>query len=192
MPLGKNIEEALFDLVKTGDENAFEMLFKLFYHDLCQYAVIYVKAPEIAEDIVQETFIHIWEKRSTITIEHTTRGYLYKAIHNECINFLNKDRVWKNRAQDIKEEILLRHQAVSQNLDPNMLDKLVSDEIADKINVVLTSLPDQCRKIFLMSREDQITYQEISKKLNISLNTVKTQMRRALKRLHDDLDQYLI
>ncbi len=191
MSLEKKIEETLFKLVKRGDESAFEMLFKLYYSDLCNYALTIVKIPEIAEEVVQEMFINIWQKRNSIDIEVSWKAYVYRAVHNRCLNHLKRSKVLKNPDQEIREEVIYHHQIAIQNLDPDILDRLISEELAKTIRNELEQLPEQCRKIFLLSREELLTYPEIAEKLNLSINTVKTQMKRALNKLHEAIDKHL-
>ncbi len=191
MSIEKKLEETLFKLVKRGDESAFEMLFKLYYSDLCSYAVTFVKIPEIAEEIVQETFINIWQKRNSIDIDVSWKAYVYRAIHNRCLNHLKRSRVLKKLDQETHDDIIYHHQIVIKNLDPDILDRLISEELATTIRNELEKLPVQCRKIFLLSRQEQLTYPEIAEKLNLSLNTVKTQMKRALNKLHEAIDKHL-
>jgi RNA polymerase sigma-70 factor (ECF subfamily) len=190
MSAERELEEYLFNQIKNGEEDAFEILFKLYYTELCNYAVTLVKEPDAAEEIVQESFIRIWEKRKIINIEVSLKAYLYKTVHNHSINFLKKDQILKRQNQDDAEEFFSYQQIINQNFDPNFLDRLFSEELGEIIEQTLKKFPEQSRAVFLLSREEKLSYQEIAERLNISINSVKTQMKRALKKLRDAVNRY--
>lgn len=183
----KEVEKILIKGIQKGEEGAFEALFKLFYSKLCNYAVILVKDSNIAEEIVQETFIRIWEMHREINIERSLNSYLYRSVYNNCINFIKKSRSFRKLNEKARNAILYHHQLAVLNLNPDLPDQLLSEEYKNKFEQALKELPEQCRLIFLMSREEGLSYLEIAGKLNISVNTVKTQMKRALKKLREIL-----
>ena len=86
-------EPDLIRKIRTGDEMAFEKLFRLFYEALCRYAQNMVNEPELAEEIVQEMFVQLWEKRQSLDLHTGIRPYLYKAVHNRCLNQIQHQKV---------------------------------------------------------------------------------------------------
>jgi len=190
MGLNRNIEKILFTRTQEGDEDSFEILFNHYYRQLCTYASVFVKYPDVAEEIVQETFIRIWEKRTMISIRTTFKAYLYRSVHNNCINYLKSKRHLGKKDEAFRDEVLKQTELNRKNLDAGIIDKIVSEEFDTKFSRALESLPPQCLEVFLMCRNEKLSYSEIAEKLGISVNTVKTQMKRALSRLRDSLDKY--
>ena len=191
MTIKKNIDEFLFVALKQGDESAYEMLFKLYYADLCKYAITFLRVAELAEEVVQETFMDIWEKRQEIEIRKSWRAYIFRCVHNKCLSFLARAGRMTRSDIEISEEIISHHKLACLKLDPEVLDKLFTEEMMESFQKALDELPPQCRKIFMLSRDERLSYQEISRKTGISMNTVKTQMKRALKKLRASLEQEL-
>ena len=98
MIIDKNLENILLNGIKNKDDSAFEMLYKLAFPDLCSFAATFLKNKEIAKEIVQETFIKIWEKRESLSIDPTLKGYLFRSVNNNCINCFNvfEFKNWSN------------------------------------------------------------------------------------------------
>lgn len=150
---------------------------------LCSYAYDLVKNTDLAEEVVQEMLIKIWENRINLNITTSLKSYLFRSIHNQCINILKHNRVVSNQAGKYSEEM---HFANELALFPNeeyTLDGYFYDGLEKDIEQAILTLPDQCRSIFRMSRFELKSYEEIALNLGISVNTVKTQMRRALDKL---------
>jgi RNA polymerase sigma-70 factor (ECF subfamily) len=161
------------------------VLFKLYYSRLCTYARTFVRIPELAEEIVQETFINFWEKRNEIEIDSSFKSYIFRSVHNNCINNLKKSEVLRRQSEKMAGEILYHNEVAMRNFSPEIIDRLVGEETERKLNMALDELPPEARKIFIMSRFDQLSYAEIAASLDISVNTVKTQMKRTLARLRE-------
>jgi len=177
------LEKQICSKIRLGDEKAYEYLFKGYYGSLCAYAMDLLKSKDQSEEIVQEILIHMWENRSNLDINTSLKAYLYRTVHNQCINFLKHQSVIKNRAIKYVEEAQFSH-AYDHSIDeelPN--DQFFYDGFEEDILQTINMLPEQCGKIFRMSRFDGLRYEDISQKLNISVNTVKTQIRRALEKL---------
>lgn len=191
MGLNKKIENILFIRAQEGEEGSFEILFNNYYSKLCTYASIFVKYPDVAEDIVQETFIKIWNHRASITINTTFKAYIYRSVHNNCINYLKNDKYRNKNNEIIRHEIMKQSELNLQNLDTEIVEKIVSEEFNKQFSRAVESLPQQCREVFLLCRNDKLTYSEVGERLDISINTVKTQMKRALLKLRDCLEKNL-
>ncbi|MFA5818438.1 MAG: RNA polymerase sigma-70 factor [Bacteroidales bacterium] len=179
------LEQELLRLIKNNDERFLELLFKLYYSKLCVYATTFIKIPDLAEEIVQETFIKFWENRASIKIDISFKAYIFKSVHNNCINYLKKSDLIRRQSKQMFDEIMYHNELALQNFSSEIIESLVSDELESRLNNALDDLPPQSRKIFIMNRFDQLTYNEIAKELKISVNTVKTQMKRALKKLRE-------
>lgn len=172
-----------FKAIREGDETAFEMIFRSHYQVLCNYAYSFVQDKDEAEEIVQETFLNIWEKRADIHIELSLKSYLYRAVRNSCLNAIKHENIKKKHAMESKAASDISHDTVSQ--------AIVSSELDQRIGEALLALPPQCRLIFQLSRFEELKYAEIATQLNISIKTVENQMGKALKIMRDQLKEYL-
>lgn len=182
-------DHELLRLLKNNDEVFFKILFRVYYSRLCIYATTFVKVPDLAEEIVQETFIKIWENIADIDIKHSFQSYIFRSVHNNCINFLRKSEVLRRQSKEMEEEIIYHNEVALRNFNPEIIDNIVSVELEARLNNALNGLPPQARRIFMMSRFDQLSYLEIAYALSISVNSVKTQMKRTLVRLREIFDQ---
>jgi len=179
------VERKLIGNIKSGDEQAFELLFRTYYLRLCGFANKFIADIAESEEIVQEVFLNIWEKRDLLKLDSDMRPYLFKSVQNLCFNFLEHRKVVDNYYAVI--ELIYKNQ--TENF--NTYESVLYAEFQGKADQAIGSLPDECRKIFLMSRHDGLKYSEIAEKLGISVKTVETQMGRALARLKTELKDYL-
>lgn len=172
-----------FKALKEGDESAFEMMFKSHYQPLCNYAYSFLLDRDEAEEVVQATFLAIWEKKEGITIASSLKAYLYRAVRNNCLNVLKHAKIKKRHAEESAFVSDRSHEAVAQSV--------ISTELDQKIGDALMALPEQCRLIFKLSRYEELKYAEIAQQLNISVKTVENQIGKALKIMREQLKEYL-
>jgi RNA polymerase sigma-70 factor (ECF subfamily) len=175
----------LIRLIQQGDREAFGALFNQYYAPLCSYAVTILKLSETAEDVVQETFIRLWEARESFSIEVSIRAYLYRSVHNNCISYIRNKEVISRRNKKVSDEIVYHAELATCNMDGAALESMISGELEEFFEKTILSLPEQCSRIFRLCRYDHLSYQEIAEKLGISVNTVKTQLSRAFYKLRD-------
>ena len=173
---------------KGDDTVFFENLFREYYQRLCLYACVYVHNPDDAEGIVKDVFIKMWENRKTIEIRTTQTGYLYAAVRNHCINFLEREKK-KHRDIMLKLPEDISFSVISDTYD--ISDEIAARELEERIKELIEVLPQQCREIFIMSRFDNMPYDQIAQALNITSGTVKTQIFRALNKIRLGLSGYL-
>jgi RNA polymerase sigma-70 factor, ECF subfamily len=185
MTYNRFLEEGVINGLKEGNKKLFSLLFKTYYSPLCAYAATIIKDHKVAEEIVQESFIKIWENREQITIEISLKSYLYKCIHNHCLNTIKHINANQKRTDVLIKELTYHAEIVNQNFNESQLEQIVCNEMEVFFEKAIDALPDQCKEIFCLSRYDQHTYDEIAEKLSISVNTVKTQMSRALEKLRE-------
>jgi RNA polymerase sigma-70 factor (ECF subfamily) len=165
----------------AGDLTTFEMVFRDYYQPLVQYGNTFLKDADETEDVVQQVFVSVWEKRAQLEIHTSVRAFLYKAVHNAC---LNRIKHYKIRAVHAEEWKATQTHADTSN-------QLEADELQEKIHVAITLLPEQCARIFKMSRFDHLKYQEIADQLGLSVKTVENQMGKALRIIRESLKDYL-
>ncbi len=188
----KYLEEDLIEGLRNGNTSVFKYIFQLYYKPLFTYAQTIVKYTYLAEELVQESFLRIWENRSNILITSSLKSYLYQCIHNNCVNFIKKEKTNTIRTTAWIDDVLLHAEMALMNYSEDILDKIISDELEHYLKIHIGELPPQCREIFEMSREQHFTYPEIATKLGVSINTVKTQMFRALDKLKEAQKKFII
>ncbi|MDB4583545.1 RNA polymerase sigma-70 factor [Draconibacterium sp.] len=174
-------EKILFEKIKSNDEKAFEHLFHKYYSHLCLFASRILQDEISAEEIVQDFFVKLWEKRKQLTIETSVKSYLYRSIKNLCLNHIEHNSIKLRHAQTV----LAKHDNHLSNEDG-----YTEVDLAKKIEESILSLPEKRREIFRLSREEGLKYREIAEKLNISIKTVEAQMVLAIKTLRDKLKHF--
>lgn len=165
--------------IKT--EAGFKMLFDTYYEVLTRYAFTFIRDGDEAEDIVQNVFINLWENRMNVDIHTSARALLYKSVYNASLNRIKHLKVKGEHVSEAAFNQELSYQ--NQTLDHK--------ELVNKLNEALEFLPEQCRKIFELSRFQQLKYQEIADELNLSIKTIENQMGKALKIMRNQLKDYL-
>ncbi len=172
-------EEILVQKLKDKDKNAFAQVFNQYFGIMVLYANRFMDTKEEAEEIAQDVFVKFWEKCDTLSPDSSIKSYLYRSIHNSCLNAIKHEKVkdaYKQHVIHFLESTYFDH--VEFN-DPDHLRSRIQDEI-DK-------LPPRCSEIFKLSRYEGLKYQEIAEHLNISVKTVEVQMGKALKILRNTL-----
>jgi RNA polymerase sigma factor, sigma-70 family/RNA polymerase sigma-70 factor, Bacteroides expansion family 1 len=159
--------------IRQGDKAEFESLFRSSYVSLVHCAKSIIKDHDSAEEIVQDLFFRLWQNREKINIESSLNGYLFRAVHNKCLHYINHLKIVGQHAQETAAG------QTSKSEDP--VDIIRYKELQEKINLILERLPDRCSLIFCMSRFDGLKYNEIAEKLSVSVKTVEANMGRALK-----------
>ena len=175
--------EQLILTLKAGDLTAFEMLFRTYYQPLCNYAFTFVQDRDEAEEIVQSTFLNIWEKRENLSIHTGVKPYLYAMVRNACLNVLKHEK--------IKQQHATMEMAIAERSIESVASTVIASELEAKIHDAMDHLPEQCRLIFKLSRFEDLKYAEIAEQLNISIKTVENQMGKALRIMRDQLRDYL-
>ncbi|WP_306349761.1 RNA polymerase sigma-70 factor [Flavobacterium sp. '19STA2R22 D10 B1'] len=171
------------NFIRNGNEAAFEKVFKMYFKNLHAFAYTFMKNDDIAEEIVQNVFFRIWEKRDQLQIDDSLKAYLYRAVHNESLNHLKHLKV--------KSSFQLQYSDHMESSNSDASNEMIASELENNIQKAINELPQQCRTIFQMSRYEQLKYQQIADHLNISIKTVENQMGKALKVLRSKLVEYL-
>jgi RNA polymerase sigma-70 factor (ECF subfamily) len=176
-------ENILFEKTRAGDEKAFEALFRHYYPQLCLYAARVLKNPSAAEEIVQELFVRLWEKREETQIDTSVKNYLFRAVKNHCLNYIKHNQIKNEYSQKIQAES--RVEDAGEDIE-------TQTELFQKIEESIAALPEKRQEIFRLSRQEGLKYREIADKLNISIKTVETQMGLAIKTLREKLSDFLM
>lgn len=155
------------------------------------FAKVYVLSEEEAENIVQDVFTDLWERKLLLSVPVNLAAYLFTSVKNKCLNYLRHQTVKREIADQVQEEHRLTMQASLNSLEAFDHDFFSEQETQKIINSALDSLSDRCRQIFIMSKIEGKKQKEIAAELNISVNTVETQMGIAYKKLRIELKDYL-
>jgi RNA polymerase sigma-70 factor (ECF subfamily) len=172
--------------LKNGDAHSMELLFRRLYPQLCAFANKYLHDIDEAEEVVQEVFFKIWKNRQNLDERQSLQSYLFTAVKNGCFTVLEHNKI-KDKYAALLERVYVRP-------DSNTLsqDSLIASELEKDFSKALETLPQECRKIFELSRIEGLKYHEIAERLNISIKTVETQMSRALSKIRVQLKDYLV
>jgi RNA polymerase sigma-70 factor (ECF subfamily) len=175
-------EKNIFLKIRDDDKGAFKNLFDTYYASLCHYASHFLNDDALSEEVVQELFVRLWEKRRSLDVETSVRQYLFRAVRNGCLNQIQHDKVRRLHGNRLKEALTSENPAE---------DFLITPEMILQLEEGIESLPEKRREIFRLSREEGLKYREIAEKLKISVKTVEAQMGLALKMLRSKIRTFL-
>ncbi len=173
-------DKKLLSEIKNNRESAFDELFRKYYKNLTYFAIKIVKNRETAEEVVQDLLVNFWEKRHQLEPTISLKAYLFRAVFNNCVHYN------KNEKRFEKTDV-----SFANDLSSDFENLLEQNELETRIYELIEQLPTECRKIFKLSRFEELKYKEIAAQLNISIKTVETQMSRALKFIRLNLGDYI-
>ena len=176
-----NDDNQLFILIKKGSELALEIIYKRYWQPLYHSSYAMLKDGQACEDIIQEVFLKVWINRQQIQIKTSLSAYLFAAVRYEVYRQIKSGKV---RA-DIFDQVCERIEA-----GPGYND-LEYKELHSKIAEIVDQLPDKCRTVYKLSREENLSHKQIAIQLNISTKTVENHLTKALSSLRFSLGQVL-
>ena len=169
----------------------FDSIYVNNFSRLFLFAKEYVLFDEEAENIVQDIFLMLWEKRDALRVDVSLTAYLFTLVKNKCIDFLRHQMVEQMYSENVKheynEELNVKLFAL-ESFDHNFSSE---EDIETLLRNAIDKLPERCRLIFIKSRIEGKKYKEIAEELNLSVNTVEGQISIALKKLREELKDYL-
>ncbi len=166
--------------LKNGEEQAFTSLIDLFHRNLCVYANSLLNDTSLAEDIVQNVFIKVWEKRKNLKEEYSIKKFLYKSVYNEFIDYYRKHK-----------HVIISIEQKHINLLTHMLDDNTNDTTEDLIKNVkleIKQLPPKYKHTFLLSKKEGLSNNEISEYLGISIKTVESHITKAFSIIRNNIN----
>jgi len=170
-------DDVLFRHLKQGSTNSFEMLFTKYYQDLCSFSNLIISNQQLAEEVVADVFVKIWQKKEKIDIKTSVKSYLYKSTKNTTISYIRKKRI-----NEISlDEIFNLQEENSSN--PELL--IIQDETLEQIKDVLSILPKKSKLVFQMHRFNQLKYKDIAEIMNVSVKSVEKHMSKSMKILRE-------
>ena len=161
----------------------FEKLFKELYSTLSHFAYGFTKDFDSAQEIAQDVFINLWQKRETIDPKKSIKSYLFTSTKNRCLNYIRDNKKFRSQYLDVELEL---------EIPVEDKDIFSENERIDRINQAFDKLPEKCREVFELSRFEEMKYKDIAEKLNISIKTVEVHMSKALKILREELKELMI
>jgi RNA polymerase sigma-70 factor (ECF subfamily) len=172
----------LYTKVRDGDIRSYETLFRRFYEPLCLYGNKITGNMDAAEDIVQELFYTLWKERTSLKIVWSVKSYLYGAVRNQSLQYLEHLQVRKQYYQKIVTD------NISES-DPNDSPQQILEykELEQRLNFVLEKLPKRRRDIFRMNRFEGKKYEQIAHEMSLSVKTIEAEMSKALQTLRKSL-----
>jgi RNA polymerase sigma-70 factor, ECF subfamily len=166
--------------IREGDQSAFEVLFQIYYSRLCVFSNSYVKSLDLARDVVQEVYIKIWDNKENFHITQSLKAYLYQAVRNQSLNFLQQKKQMERLESRLKKQ-----QEISES---SRTEELNTEELSQKVWRLVEELPERRRTIFILYRKHGLSYSEIAEVLGIARKTVENQMGKSLQFLREHLD----
>lgn len=166
-----------------GDMDSFKYFFNKYYNDLCNFVNIYLHDQVLSEEIVQDIFVYFWENKEKLQINTSVKAYLFSVSKFKSLNLLRDTHNRKRIAGDlIKSESLFTNDEMDCWIDTEEFKKI--------LDAAIDQLAPRCRKIFLMSKNEELSNKQIAERLNISIKTVENQITIALKKMRDYLSPY--
>ncbi len=165
--------------IQKGNQEAFKIVYELYYNQLFNYALSFVHQNEMGEELVQEAFLMIWDRRKMLTSDFNVKAYLFKSIHNQALNYIRHNKIVNNHADEVYN---IGSKSV-QFKEPNPF-------LGDALKKAIETLPARTKLIFVMSRVDGLRHREIGEELSISEKTVEVQVRKARIMLQKKMKHY--
>lgn len=160
----------------------FELFFKEQYSALCRFAFGFLKDTEEAEEVVQNSFVKLWNDRDNLNIKSSLKAYIYASVRNACLNHIKHTSIKENYKQ---------YNQINIEKGSHIDGEIEANELQEKINIAIENMPLQRKKVFILSRFEGLKYKEIAEQLGISVKTVENHMGSAIKYLRFELKDYL-
>ncbi|WP_176956202.1 RNA polymerase sigma-70 factor [Catalinimonas alkaloidigena] len=173
-------------IAHQSDRQAFKQLFDLHFHGLHAFALHLVKNREVAEEVVSDVFTKVWVNRATLLQVRDVKAYLYTSVRNQGLNQLAlRHHQMQTRTTDLTFDL-----AADKSLGPERT--LLYQEMEQEVQKAIGQLPERCRLIFQMVRQEGFSYKEAAEILGISVKTVDNQLTIATRKLAESLRPYLV
>jgi len=179
------------EMLLLGDEKGFRQIFETYYPRLLRFAGEYTGDRHEAENILQNVFLKLWEKRASLPTDINLSAYLLTMVKNHCMDFLKHQQVVHRYHVSLKAELQLEMEFNYYSISKFDLGQMDIETLEQLVEKSISELPKQCRKVFVLSRYEGLKYREIAKRLGISVKTVETHISIALKTLRITLKDCL-
>lgn len=184
-PQNLNDDLVLVNLMKQGNELAFQKIYNSYWEKLFAYTFNRLHIRAASKEVVQDVFLSMWEKRDVIVINSSLSAYLYAATKHRLLNELRSIKLRKAYASDYV--LFVKHLHDNSNIEHQYLI-----DLHDSLEAAICKLPKQCQIVFRLSRQEHIPNRNIAERLNISVKTVDNYLTQALKCLRASLSEFLV
>ena len=175
-------DQELVSLLKTGDRQAFTTLFNRYWEKMVIVAYVKLQSAPDAEEVVQELFVDIWNRRASINIQHTFHTYISGALKYKIYTFLAKRQQAQTQARSL----------VADDTCNNTEEWLNYEALREDLEKAVLQLPEKCRLVFRLSREKGLSNREIADNLSISPKPVEKHLTKALVHLHATFKNFFL
>lgn len=175
------------EALRKGEKSAYEEIYHEFFGILYHLCISYLHNEDVAEEIVQDTFMKLWEIKGTLNDQVNIKNYLYTITKNNCLNYIRNQKISLRHQENLKYlEMQFNYEALEK-----LGDYVQFEELRAQIELAIAKLPPEISKTFQLSRFEELPYKEISDELGINIKTVEARISRALRFLRLELKDYL-
>ena len=175
----------------NGDSKAFSEIYRRYYHRMYAFANSYVRDSFVAGNLVHDAFMAFWENRQKLSPQTNIPAYLLTIVKNNALNHLNRLKTQLRIADDIQTHYIRELELRCSTLNACNPDSMFHADVEKIIQKTIGALPEQCRRVFILSRFQDLSHKEIADKLDISVKGVEFHITRALKSLREGLKDYI-
>jgi len=178
-----NTDHNLLERMRQGDASAFDELFRIYGPRLCSYGQRLTQSRDVAEELVQEVFLSIWAHRDQRGIDESISTYLYRSVRNRAFNYIRHERIERRY---VERSLIGYWSTEAQSAHSNEAG-LVENEVRVAVQRAIAAMPERSREIFLLNREQGLTYAAIAEVMDLSVKAVEYHMGRAFSFLRRQL-----
>ncbi len=175
-------EQKLIQGLRKGMAKAYRHLFSEYYNWLCNYVFNLCNDRPLAQDIVQDALIALWQKRKTLIITTSLKSYLFKTCHNQFLLHIRNQKVQFDTLDKIRWDVVSE-----ATLEDDLYDFRM-----ERLNMLIDQLPPRCKEIFIQNKLQKKKYREIALDMGISVKTVENQMSKALHFLRANATVFIL
>ncbi len=174
-------DDELLELMRQGDRSAFERIYNKYWSKIYISAYNLLRDRQTCEDLVQEVLVNLWVRRESLEVKNLN-AFLYTAIRYKVFKVIRSGKVREDLYDEI-ENLIIEDNDTENSIAENDFNRFLEES--------LTTLPPKCREIFILSRKEQLSTKEIAERLGISPKTVENQITIALRKLRENMGEFL-
>ncbi|KFF04172.1 RNA polymerase sigma-70 factor [Flavobacterium reichenbachii] len=181
----KYTDEELVELLKQGKDRAFDELYFRYRDLLVRFVYVRMKSIAISEEIVQEVFTTIWERRKTLVIQKNFSAYMYSSVRYVTLDYIKANMITDQYVKEVTDR-----NTIIESSNNATEESIYHDELQQRVDKAASLLPKKSKEVFILSRIKQYTNKEIAEELNVSHETVKYHITYALKFMRTYLGEF--